>query len=225
MQTAQDFRSPIPAVAAPLEERMAFLKKIYGLLSISIFLAAGASWATINSEPFLATVLNNYMLFIILEFAVIFLTMWARKKETLGLVALFSFTMLTGVTTAPILLRYSGATVTNAAFLTGIVFAGLSFYAIVSKKDFSFLGGMLTTGLIVLIIGGLLNALIFQSSAVSFLYSAAGVILFSGFILYDTSNILKRYPTDEYISATLSLYLDILNIFLLLLHLLGGSRD
>jgi len=225
MQTAHSIRESIPAAAAPLEERMAFLKKVYGLLSISVLLAAGASWTTLNNEPFLRVVAGNYILFIILEFAVIFFAMWARKKETMGLVALFSFTILTGITTAPVLLAYSGSTVTNALFLTGLIFAGLSFYVIVSKRDFSFMGGMLTTGLIVLIVGGLLNAFIFKSSGMSFLYSAGGVFLFSGFIIYDTFNILKRYPTDEYISATLSLYLDILNLFLMLLHLLGGSRD
>jgi FtsH-binding integral membrane protein len=225
MQSAQDFQTPVPVAAAPVSERMAFIKKVYGLLSISIFLAAAASWMTINNPAFLAVVTGNYLMFIILQFAVIFLAFWARKKATLGLIALFSFTILTGITTAPVLLVYSGQTVTNAAFLTGIIFAGLSFYAIVSKKDFSFLGGMLFVGLIALIVGGLLNAFIFQSSGFSFLYSIIGVLLFSGYILYDTSNIMRRYPTDEYISATLSLYLDILNIFLLLLHLLGGGRD
>lgn len=225
MQTAHEFREVIPAAAASIEERKAFLKKVYGLLAISVFLAAGASWTTINNEPFLRVVAGNYILFIILEFAAIFFAMWARKKETMGTIALFSFTILTGVTTAPVLLVYSGSTVTNAAFLTGIIFVGLSFYTIVSKRDFSFLGGMLTTGLIILIVGGLLNMFIFKSSGISFLYSAAGVFLFSGFIIYDTFNILKRYPTDEYISATLSLYLDILNLFMMLLHLLGASRD
>ncbi len=225
METLREYGQPVPAAAAPLAERMAFLKKVYGLLSISILMAAGASWMTINNEAFLSTVANNYILFIIVEFAAIFFTFWARKKETLGLIALFSFTMLTGMTTAPILLVYSGKVVTNAAFLTALIFAGLSFYTIVSKRDFSFLGGMLTTGLIILIVGGLLNAFVFKSSAGSFLYSAAGVFLFSGFILYDTSNILKRYPTDEYITATLALYLDVLNLFLMLLHLLGLSRD
>jgi len=225
MQTVQDYRAIVPAAAAPVEERMAFLKKVYGLLSISVFLAAGASWLTMSNQGFVSMVYSNYLLFIVAEIAAVFFAMWARKRETLGLVALFTFTILTGITTAPVLLVYTGKTVTNAAFLTGIIFAGLSFYAIVSKKDFSFLGGMLTTGLVVLIIGGLLNAFIFKSSAGSFLYSAVGVMLFSGFILYDTSNILKRYPTDEVISATLSLYLDILNIFILLLHLLGGSRE
>ncbi|MBU2644197.1 Bax inhibitor-1 family protein [bacterium] len=225
MQTVENYRQAIPAAAAPLEERMAFLKKVYGLLSISVLMAAGASWMTMQNEAFLRVVYNNYILFIVLEFAAIFFAMWARKKETMGLVALFSFTILTGVTTAPVLLVYSGSTVTQALLLTGLIFAGLSFYTIVSKRDFSFMGGMLTTGLIVLVVGGLLNMFIFKSSGISFLYSAAGVFLFSGFIIYDTFNILKRYPTDEYISATLSLYLDILNLFLMLLHLLGGSRD
>lgn len=225
MQSVEQPRSIVPVIAAPLAERMAFLKKVYGLLSISILLAAGASWMTISNQSFLETVYNNLLLFIVLEFAAIFFTFWARKKETLGLVALFSFTLLTGITTAPILVMYGATTVTQAAFLTGIIFVGLTLYTLLSKRDFSFLGGMLTTSLLVLIVGGLLNAFLFKSPAVSFIYSAAGVIIFSGFIIFDTFNIMKRYPTDEYISATLSLYLDILNLFLMLLRLLGLNRD
>ncbi len=225
MQSMPQYAQPVPASQVSVQERMAFLRKVYGLLSISVLMAAAASWMTLSNETFLQTVAANYIVFIIFEFAAIFFAFWARKKENLGLIALFTFTLLTGITTAPILLVYTGATVTNAAFLTGITFAGLSFYTIRSKKDFSFMGGMLTTGLIILIIGGLLNAFLFKSSAFSFLYSAAGVFIFSGFIIYDTFNILNRYPTDEYIAATLSLYLDILNLFLMLLHLLGGSRD
>ncbi len=225
MQSMPQYAQPVPASQVSVPERMAFLRKVYGLLSLSVFMAAAASWMTLNNETFLQTVAANYIIFIILQFAVIFFAFWARKKENLGIIALFSFTILTGITTAPVLLMYTGATITNAAFLTGITFAGLSFYTIRSKKDFSFMGGMLTTGLIILIVGGLLNAFLFKSTGFSFLYSAAGVFLFSGFIIYDTFNILNRYPTDEYISATLSLYLDILNLFLMLLHLLGGSRD
>lgn len=225
MQSMPNYAQPVPAAQASVPERMAFLRKIYGLLSISIFMAAAASWMTLRDTEFLNFVWANRIFFFIAQIGVIFFAFWARKKETLGLVALFGFTILTGITTAPVLLAYTQATVVNALVLTGIVFVGLSAYTIISKKDFSFLGGMLSVGLIVLIIGGLLNAFIFKSSGLSFIYSAAGVFLFSGFILYDTSNILRRYPTDEYISATLSLYLDILNLFLLLLSLLGGNRD
>jgi FtsH-binding integral membrane protein len=225
MQPYQTMNRPVVAAAAPLTERLAFLRKIYGLLSLSIFMAAGASWMTYSNENFLEVVYRNQMLFFIAEIGAIFFAMWARKKETMGYVALFSFTILTGITTTPVLLLYTSATVTNAAVLTGIIFAGLSFYTVTSKKDFSFLGGMLTAGLLIMIVGGLLNMLIFKSSMGSFMMSSVGVFLFSGFILYDTSRILRTYPTDEYISATLSLYLDILNLFLMLLHLLGGSRD
>ncbi|MDT8446005.1 MAG: Bax inhibitor-1 family protein [bacterium] len=224
MYQADAYASQPVAALVPIEERMAFLRKIYGLLAISVFMAAGAAWVTATNEGFLMTVRNNMLLFFILEIGAIFLTFWARKKETLGLVALFTFTSLTGVTTAPILLIYTGGSIVNAAILTGLIFVGLSVYTITSKKDFSFMGGMLTTGLIILVVGGLLNLFLFQSSGMSFLFAAGGAFLFSGFIVYDTFNILNRYPTDEYISATLSLYLDVLNLFLSLLRLIG-QRD
>ena len=219
------YSHPVVAAMAPTSERMAFLRKIYGLLALSTFMAAGAAFMTVSNEAFLATVAQNQMLFFALEIGAIFFTFWARKKETLGLVALFSFTTLTGVTIAPVLLIYTGASVVNAALMTGIVFVGLSVYTVASKKDFTFMGGMLTTGLIVLVVGGLLNLFFFHSSGTSFLFSAFGAMLFSGFIVFDTFNILNRYPTDEYISATLTLYLDVLNLFLSLLRLFGGNRD
>ena len=213
------------AAQAPIGERLAFLKKVYGLLSLSVLLAAGAAWITSNNEPFKFFVMQNMLMFFIVEIGAIFFTFWARKKETLGLVALFSFTILTGITTTPLLMAYTGGTVTMAAFLTGLTFAGLSLYALTTKKDLSFLGGMLSTGLILLIVGSLLNAFFFKSAWGSFGISCVGVFLFSGFILYDTKNIMHRYPTDEVISATLTLYLDILNLFIFILHILGFSKD
>lgn len=225
MENVQNFGHLRTASEAPVEERMAFLRKVYGLLSISVLMAAAASWFTLTNLGFLAMVARSQMIFFVLQIGAIFFAMWARKKETMGLVALFLFTILTGITTAPVLYMYSGSTVTQAALLTGLIFGGLSIYTIRSKKDFSFMGGMLTTGLLILVVGGLLNAFIFKSSAGAFMFSCVGVFLFSGFIIYDTFNILRRYPTDEYISATLSLYLDILNLFMALLHILGGSRD
>ena len=223
MQHSVSYRETV--AQAPVGERLAFLKKVYGLLSVSILVAAGAAWMTGTNEKFLYFVVGNYFLFIVLEIAAIFFTMWARKRETTGLIALFTFTGLTGVTVAPVALNYTGDTVVNALLLTGVIFFGLTLYTITSKRDFSFMGGILTTGLIILIVGGLLNIFIFRSSMGSFLMSSVAVFLFSGFIIYDTFNIMRRYPTDEYISATLSLYLDILNLFLALLRILGMSRD
>ena len=224
MESMKQFASYQVAAQAPLEERLNFLKKIYGLLAISILVAIGASWMVMSNPVALQFALANRFMLMILEIGAIFFAMWARLKPNLGLIALFGFTFLTGVTTAPYVLYYQ-AVAGQAASLTVLIFVGLSLYVVTSKKDFSFMGGMLTTGLIILVLGGLLNAFFFHSSAAAFMFSSFGVFLFSGFIVYDTFNILHRYPTDEYISATLSLYLDILNLFMSLLHILGGSRD
>ena len=97
-------------------------------------------------------------------------------------------------------------------------------YVIFSKRDFSFMQGFLFTGLIVVVIGSLIN-MFFGSSLAQFMISGAAVLLFSGFILYDTSNILRHYGTDEHVSATLALYLDILNLFIALLSILGIARS
>ena len=87
------------------------------------------------------------------------------------------------------------------------------------------MSGFLMTGLIIVVVGGLLNLFFFQSPLMHFAMSGVCVFLFSGFILYDTSNILRNYSTDDYVMATLALYLDILNLFTALLSLLGMSRD
>ena len=211
------------AAYAPPAERMAFLRKIYALLSLSIFVAAGVAFTVTTDEAMFSMVTNNYILFIVLEIVAIIVCFAAKKKQNLALFALFAFTALTGATISPVLMRYTGGTITQAASLTGIIFVGLSMYTINSKKDFSFMGGMLVTVLLVVIVGSLMNVFIFQSSLMSFGISSVAVILFSGFIVYDTSNIIRHYPTDEYISATLALYLDILNLFLHLLRLLGSD--
>ena len=87
------------------------------------------------------------------------------------------------------------------------------------------MSGFLMAGLIVIIVGGLLNLFFFQSAWGHFAMSGASVLLFSGFILYDTSNILRYYGTDEHVSATLALYLDVLNLFIALLSILGIMKN
>ena len=81
------------------------------------------------------------------------------------------------------------------------------------------------TGLIVVILSGIINMFFMQSTMFQLVTSGASVLLFSGFILYDTSNIIRYYGTDEHVSATLALYLDILNLFIALLSILGIMSD
>ncbi|HKJ00006.1 MAG TPA: Bax inhibitor-1/YccA family protein [bacterium] len=207
------------AAMAGVEERMAFLRKVYSLLTLSLLTAAvGAYFGRMFVSPGLMMVL------FIAEFALIFVAMAVRHKPGWNVAALFAFAGVSGITLGPVMLVYNAAVIQEALVLTVLIFAGLTMYVMTSKKDFSFLSGFLFTGLIIVIAGSLLNAFFFHSPAGDFILAAGGVILFSGFILYDTSNILRRYDVQDYTAATLALYLDLLNLFLFLLRLLS-NRD
>jgi len=212
-------RGITPAASVTTTERLVFIKKVYSLLAMSM--GSAAVGAYLGSGPLLLLVAPNMMLFFILQIALIFFASFAARKPGLNMVALFSFTTVSGLTLGPLLYQVGPSIAAEAFALTAITFAGLSMYVVYSKKDFSFMSGFLMTGLIVLVVGGLLNMFFIQSGMMHFIMSGASVLLFSGFILYDTSNILRYYGTDEYVSATLALYLDVLNLFIALLSILG----
>jgi FtsH-binding integral membrane protein len=144
----------------------------------------------------------------------------------LNLVALFGFTTFTGVVISPliaVIAQINPGSILAAGLLTVGIFGGLTAYVFVSRKDFSFMRGMLMTGLIVVILAGVANIFI-GSGALGFAGAAAALLLFSGFVLYDTSNIIRRYPVNEYVAGALDLYLDAFNIFLALLRILNAGR-
>ena len=212
-------RGVTPAASVTTTDRLVFIKKVYSLLAMSM--GSAAVGAYLGSGPLLLLVAPNMMLFFILQIALIFFASFAARKPGLNMVALFSFTTVSGLTLGPLLYQVGPSIAAEAFALTAITFAGLSMYVVYSKKDFSFMSGFLMTGLIVLVVGGLLNMFFIQSGMMHFVMSGASVLLFSGFILYDTSNILRYYGTDEHVSATLALYLDVLNLFIALLSILG----
>ena len=216
-------RGVTSAASVTTTERLVFIKKVYSLLAMSMGTAAIGAY--MGSGPLLLLVAPNMMLFFILQIALIFFASFAARKPGLNMVALFSFTTVSGLTLGPLLYQVGPSIAAEAFALTAITFAGLSMYVVYSKKDFSFMSGFLMTGLIVLVVGGLLNMFFIQSGMMHFVMSGASVLLFSGFILYDTSNILRYYGTDEYVSATLALYLDVLNLFIALLSILGIMSD
>lgn len=216
-------RGMTPAASVSTTDRLIFIKKVYSLLAMSMGTAAVGAY--LGSGPLLILVAQNMMLFFILQFALIIFASFASRRPGLNMVALFSFTTVSGLTLGPLLYQVGPSIAAEALALTAITFAGLSLYVVYSRKDFSFMSGFLMTGLIVLVVGGLLNMFFIQSGMMHFVMSGASVLLFSGFILYDTSNILRYYGTDEYVSATLALYLDILNLFIALLSILGIMSD
>ncbi len=195
------------------------IRNTYSLLSMTLMfsaLTAGASMALNLPHPGLILTLVGY-------FGLLFLT--SKFRDTgLGLVFVFALTGFMGYTLGPILNAYMGMAngsqiVTTAMAGTGAIFLGLSGYALTSRKDFSFMGGFLVTGILVAFLAGL-GAMIFEMPGLSLAVSAMFVLLMSGLILYETSNIIHGGETN-YIMATVTLYVSIFNLFTSLLHLLG----
>ena len=147
------------------------------------------------------------------------------RNSAFGILAVFALTGFMGLTLGPIVGAYTTA-FSNGAELVGmamtgtaVIFLSLSFYAITSQKDFSFMSGFLTAGIVVAFLAGI-SAYFFQMPALSLAVSSAFILLMSGLILYETSNIIHGGETN-YIMATVTLYISIYNLFLSLLHLLG----
>ena len=155
----------------------------------------------------------------------------ALRNSAWGIVMLLGFTLVAGVFLGPILqhalhLRNGGQLIGMAAGGTGLIFFSLATLATVTKKDFSFMSKFLFIGLILLVVASLAN-LFFAIPTLSLTLSAIAVLIFSAYILYDISQIIHGGETN-YIMATMTLYLDIYNIFVNLLSLLmafGGERD
>lgn len=155
----------------------------------------------------------------------------ALRNSAWGVVALLGFTFVAGVFLGPILqvalhLKNGAQLIAMAAGGTGIIFFSLATLATVTKKDFSFMGKFLFIGLILLLVASLAN-MFFQVPAMSLTISAIAVLLFSAYILFDISQIVHGGETN-YVMATLTLFLDIYNIFVNLLSLLmslSGERD
>lgn len=165
----------------------------------------------------------------LLAFALVFVVLKTADKAS-GIAWVFVFTAVMGASIGPMLNRYAalpnGPELIMQAFgATALIFFSLSAYTLTSKKDFSFMGNFLFVGLVLVIIAGLAN-LFFQIPALHLAINAVVVLVMSGLILFDTSRIINGGETN-YIRATVSLYLNIFNLFTSLLQLLGvfGNDD
>ncbi len=195
------------------------LRNTYALLSMTLLFSgvtAGVSMALNLPHPGLILTLVGY-------FGLLFATAKFRNSS-LGLVFVFALTGFMGYTLGPILNAYlalanGGQLVMTAMGATGAIFLGLSGYALISRKDFSFMGSFLMIGILVGFLAGI-GAILFEMPALSLAVSAMFVLLMSGLILWETSNIIHGGETN-YIMATVTLFVAIFNLFTSLLHLLG----
>jgi modulator of FtsH protease len=202
------------------------LKNTYLLLSMTLFFSAMTAGLSmyLNLPPF------GLIITLVGFYGLIFLTS-KYSDRALGLLFTFMLTGFMGLTLGPILNMYIShfsnghELIIMALSGTGAIFLGLSAYALTTRKDFSFMGGFLMSGIIVAILA-MIGAMIFNIPALSLAVSAMFILLMSGMILYQTSEIIHGGETN-YIRATVSLYVSIYNLFLSLLQILGifGGRE
>ena len=201
------------------------IRNTYSLLSMTLLfsaLTAGVSMSLNLPHPGIIITLVGY-------FGLLFATTKFRNSS-LGLVFVFALTGFMGYTLGPILNSYlsmpNGSEVVMTAMgATGTIFLALSGYALISKKDFSFMGGFLMVGILVAFFAGL-GAIFFEMPGLSLAVSSMFVLLMGGLILYETSRIINGGETN-YIMATVTLYVSIFNLFTSLLHLISSlsGRD
>ena len=197
------------------------IRNTYTLLSMTLLFSAftaGLSMYMNFPHPGMMITLVGY-------FGLLFLTSHL-KNSAWGIASIFALTGFMGLTLGPIISAYltmfSNGTelVMTALGGTGAIFLGLSGYALTTRKDFSFMGGFIMVGVLVAFLAGI-GAMIFSIPALSLAVSAMFVLLMSGFVLYQTSEMVHGGETN-YIMATVGLYVTIYNLFTSLLHLLGA---
>lgn len=149
------------------------------------------------------------------------------RTPGLNLVGLYGFTGLMGFLFAPILRIYEiqqPGIVGQAAFLSVLVFGALSAYALISKTNFNFLGGMIFVGMIAIVGAGIANLLFFHSAGIGYWLAWATLFMSSGFVLWRTSRMVHEYEPGENVAAALGLFISFFNIFMSILRILGGNR-
>ena len=243
-------RIATPSARRALESpRIALLKRTYALFFAGVVSTAGgaftalyagsplkvplANGASLAIPPVVAFVLQHGLLALVVYFAAFFGMRAVRERPGVNGLALLGFTFVSGLFIAPVLFltmlkAAAGATmvanpVRDAFLLAMAAFGGLSVYALRSGRDFSFLRGFVTMGIVVLLVAMLIGIFV-GSAAFHLAIASVGVLLFGAFILYDTSRLLREDPLPSPVDAAISLYLDFFNMFLFLLQILSGGR-
>lgn len=220
----------------------AFMIKVYNFMAGGLAATALAAYITVNTPLiglFFTATPNGYVmsalgwLALLAPLAMIFGFGWVLNRGTAKQVSMvfWGFSALMGISLAPILLAYTGASVTRIFLITAAMFGGMSLYGYTAKKDLTSMGSFMIMGLWGIIIAAIIN-LFMQSPGLYYAISFISVIVFTGLTAYDTQKIRNMYAhfddseiaAKKAISGALSLYMDFINLFLAMLRLFGDRR-
>ena len=217
-----------------------FIRSVYNWMAIGLALTGFVAYYVANTPALVEIIFGNRLLFfglIIGELALVFMiSARIQKMQASTATALFViYSILNGATLSFVFLVYTASSITSTFFICAATFVACSLYGWTTKRDLTSMGGFMTMGLIGIIIASVVN-MFFRSSAMSMIISYIGVIVFVGLTAYDTQHLKTmalNQPADleagvvrkGAILGALKLYLDFINLFLMLLRILGGGRD
>jgi len=208
-------------------ERATLIRRTYLLVLASVLVTMGGVAFAISTPPVLNWTARHPIITMLGMFVPLIAAMKFRQVFPTNIGLVFLFTFLEGIFIAPfiyLLGQTQPGVVGQAALLTGTTFGVLTLYAFFSRKDFSAWGGFFIVGLWVLIATSVLN-MFFQNPTASLWIAGATVFVFGGLLIFDTWRLRNVFGPDVYVQAAVAIYLDLLNMFLAILSLLGGRRE
>ncbi len=214
----------------------AYMLKVYNFMALGLALTGFISYFVAQSPEIMAALYSNalmaFVLLLIPFGMALYLQVRIRTMEAATAQMLFwAYSAMMGLALAPIFLLYTGTSIARVFFITASMFGGMSLYGYTTKKDLSAWGSFLFMGLMGVVIGSLVN-LFLHSTGFQFVLSIIGVIVFTGLTAYDTQMIKELYAVEDStdvakkkaVIGALMLYLDFVNLFLMLLRLFGDRR-
>ena len=229
-------RSGAASQATTYDEGLrAYMLRVYNNMALGVAVTGLVAWFVANTPVLLNALFGNQIMAFAVMFApLIFVFIYSARLEKMSesgaRIGFFAFSAVMGLSLATIFLAYTGASIAKVFFITSGMFGAMSLYGYTTKKDLSGWGSFLFMGLIGLILASVVNIFL-GSTALEFAISVIGVLIFTGLTAYDTQNIKQTYHVvgaDQLgkasIIGSLKLYLDFINLFIMLLRLLGDRR-
>jgi FtsH-binding integral membrane protein len=219
---------PAGTISRTGTERATLVRRTYSLVFVGILVTITGAMFALSQPAVLTAVAAHPWISMIAWFGTYYLLTRTRDVYPANIAMLLLFSFASGVLISPALYVYGQqqpGLITQAALTTIGAFGALTGYAFISRRDFSAWGSFFVVGVVVVIGSMLLNFFIFKNSGFDVAIAAVTVLVFSGLLVYDTWRIRNVYGPNEYVSAALSIYLDLLNLFLAILRIFGGRRN
>ncbi|KTW29058.1 uncharacterized protein T551_02332 [Pneumocystis jirovecii RU7] len=220
----EDFKYGTSVYMCDISIRMDFLRKVYSILFLQIIGSAIVSSILVLNTTLRMFIMKNPWIILVSLFgniATLFFLSWKRHNYPLNFYLLILFTLFESCSIGTTVSFYNSTVVLEALLITTGLFLGLTIFTWQNKYDFSSIGGYLYTGIILLFSGGLVFLFFPYNRMFDLAYAALGTLVFSGYILYDTSMLMKHLSPEEYIIGSVSLYIDIVNLFFQILNIIS----